>query len=416
MYRSVQIWIYSTSLCLILMFFAGAVGGITTVATKTDFACVAECMCLSKTQILCNTGGLKGIPSKLPDNLEELSLSKNNYPVVRSDAFSHLRSLKRLNLDANNIQEIQRFAFRGLNKLLVLQIQQNPLSYIGEFAFAALQNVSTLILAHNKIGYIKGRAFAGSTQIQNIMLNNNPLKVIHSNAFSGLTYVQNLILPITITSIEPDAFNGLEHVGFLKMTYMDLKGLMPFTFRGLRYVHRLLIQTSDLGVVHRNAFAGLEHVNNLDVVSNKIDAIDQFRLCANSSIVTFRFHKNHVLRAPDYGDAVFRVNSSSIEGNHFPCDCQIHLVLESDFVQGASVNEFRRRNYCISTEFNGKSMDAVPLESIATCHDRLTKDNYGLATSPRSRDLALVISCLALYVLNALSLSCNDLPSTSSYL
>ncbi|XP_008203591.2 leucine-rich repeat-containing protein 70 isoform X1 [Nasonia vitripennis] len=398
MYRRAQIWICYT-LCLALVSLPRAArGNITTAATKTLDWCIPQCMCLSNTQILCNTGGLRDIPTSLPSNLEELSLSKNEFGTIRNDAFSQLRHLKKLYLDGNVIQEIRPFAFRGLNKLLALSIQYTPLSYIGEFSFAALQNVSGIVLSHNKIAHIKANAFAGSSHIGIIVLSNNPLKSIHSHAFSGLTYVGHLVLPGGIKSIEPDAFNGLEQVGQLKMTFMDLEGVKPYTFRGLKNVNHLLIQTSDLGVIHKDAFFGLEHIDQLNIVSNKIDAIEEFHLASNFSINVLHFHKNHVLKAPKYGDASFRVNRISTEENHFPCDCQIHLVLESDFVNG-SVDEFRRHNFCISTaEFNGKPMSVVDLESIASCHDRLTKDNYGSGVSVRSNRLcfALVIGFMGM--------------------
>lgn len=156
-------------------------------------------------------------------------------------------------------------------------------------------------------------------------------------------------------------------------------------------MHNLVIQTSDLGIIYKDAFFGLEHVNALDIVSNKIDAFEEFHLNSNYSINVLRFHRNHVLRAPKYGDASFHVNSISAEENHFPCDCQIYLVLESDFVNG-SADEFRRRNYCISAaEYNGKAMSLVDLDSIASCHDRHTKDNYAKGSSARTSALALLL-------------------------
>jgi hypothetical protein len=163
-------------------------------------------------------------------------------------------------------------------------------------------------------------------------------------------------------------------------------------------VRNLVIQTSDLGVIRKDAFFGLEHIDTLNIISNKIDAIEELHLNSNYSINMLRFQKNHVLKAPKFGDASFRVGTVLAEGNHFPCDCQIHLVLESGFVNG-SADEFRRRNNCISTaEFNGKPMSLVDLDSIASCHDKLTKDNYGSGVSVRSSGLDLLVPVL-LYLL-----------------
>ena len=65
-------------------------------------------------QVMCNSGGLTEIPLKnIPITVEQLSLSKNVFPIIKSDAFAGLRALKKISLDDNNITTIKPFAFRG---------------------------------------------------------------------------------------------------------------------------------------------------------------------------------------------------------------------------------------------------------------------------------------------------------------
>nr|XP_033337907.1 leucine-rich repeat-containing protein 4-like isoform X2 [Megalopta genalis] len=346
--------------------------------TAEGWDCPAECICLSSKQVLCNTGGLKDIPTQqLPLAVEELSLTKNNFPVIKADAFDRLKVLRKLTMDGNNISTIKPFAFRGLNKLRKLSIQDTPLPCIQEFSFAALQNVSQLLLANNKIRYIESHAFVGTSNILLILLSNNPLLRIHSYAFSGLTNVDRLIFPSGIRIIEKDAFDGFQHVNLLKLTYMDLTSLQSHTFRGLSYVHSLNILNSDLGVVEKDAFTGLTNVGQLNIVNNKIDLIERLYL-NESSINLLRFHGNHVLEAPRHPrDISLEVGSISVVDNHFPCDCQAHNVLESDFVNGTAT-EFQKKNYCISPiEYNGKPMNLVDFDLIARCHDNVVQDNLG---------------------------------------
>lgn len=168
-----------------------------------------------------------------------------------------------------------------------------------------------------------------------------------------------------------------QEVNLMKLTYMDLTGLMPFTFRGLLNVTSLCIQDSDLGVVQRDAFTGMRYVDKLIILNNKIDAIEGLHLTIETAVNILRLHGNHILRAPHKGDAIFNVRELSARENHFPCDCQIHLILESDFANG-SISAFRQNNYCISPiEYNGKPMSAVDSDSIARCHDKVVKDNLG---------------------------------------
>lgn len=281
-------------------------------------------------------------------------------------------------MDGNNISTIRPFAFRGLSKLRELSIQHTPLPFIEKFSFAALQNVSLLLLANNKIRYIEGYSFAGTSNVRLILLSNNPLLRIQSHAFSGLTNVVRLIFPSGIRTIEPDAFDGLQYIGLLKLTYMDLSSLQSYTFRGLSYVQSLNIQESDLGIVEKDAFTGLTHVDRLNIVNNKIDLIEKLFLRYENNIDMLRFHGNHVLEAPRHvKDINLEVNSISAIDNHFPCDCQAHNVLDSDFVNG-TVSEFQKRNYCISPiEYNGKHMDLVDFGLVARCYDNVVQDNLG---------------------------------------
>ncbi|CAL1683347.1 unnamed protein product [Lasius platythorax] len=413
MYRRAQICIYYL-LCIVAVDLTHLIPAMHSgsgrdayleITTTKSRDCPLECICLSPKQVLCNTGGLEDIPTQqLPQTVEELSLTKNNFQMIKSDAFGGLRFLRKLTLDGNNISTIRPFAFRGLNRLRELSIQHTPLPCIERFSFAALQNVSVLLLANNKIRYIEGYSFAGASNVNLILLSNNPLLTIRSHAFAGLTNVNNLIFPSGIRIIEENAFDGLQYVGQLKLSYMDLSGLQANTFYGLSHVHSIYIQESDLGVVQRDAFAGLAHVGYLNILNNKVDLIQRLHLRSENCIEKLRFHGNHVLEAPRQAkDVVLEVNAISAIDNHFPCDCQAHNVLESDFARRNSV-EFQRRNYCISPfEYNGKPMNVVDFELVARCHDNVIQDNLGSGVV----GLSSCVSALFTLMLMALWFSLN---------
>ena len=77
-----------------------------------------------------------------------------------------------------------------------------------------------------------------------LLLNNNPISLVNSTAFSGLKYVKFLFLPAGVKNLQTDAFSGLEHVGKLKLAYLDLEeGLAPYTFRGMQNLTDLTIES-----------------------------------------------------------------------------------------------------------------------------------------------------------------------------
>lgn len=331
------------------------------------------------TQVLCNTGGLLQIPTKrLPPTVENLALTKNNFPIIKSDAFAGLRALKKLSLDGNNITTIKPFAFRGLPKLREISIQHTPLATVAQFAFAGLQNITTILLSHNKILRVEMNAFAGTSNVKLILLSNNPMLKIETSAFSGLTHVEHLILPSGIRIIEPDAFYGSDSIGLLKLAFMDLTELSPFTFRGLTNVAMLSLQESDLGVICANSFDGISHVGTLKFLNNKIDSIEELNLTASHHIRHFIFHGNHLLETPDPGAILLDgIRNISVINNHFPCGCHVHTLLDSPLSNGSyQRGDFLSRNYCISPlDVNGKAMSELDLDSIGRCQEQVTREN-----------------------------------------
>jgi hypothetical protein len=334
---------------------------------------------------LCNTGGLNEIPKQLPPSVEHLSLTKNNFPIIKSDAFGGLRALKKLVLDGNNITTIKPFAFRGLPRLKELSIQNTPLQTVARFAFAGLQNISTILLGHNKILRVEGYAFAGTANVKMIILVNNPMIKLEQYAFSSLTNVERLILPSGLRQIEPDAFSGLDTVGLLKLSFMDLDSLQPYTFRNLRNVKLLLLQESDLGIIAENAFDGLVHVDSLNILNNKIDAILELNLTESHRIKSLKIYGNHLLETPESGTISLEgIDVITVQNNHFPCGCHIHTLLESPLVNTTSYDyhEFLTKNYCISPlELYGLQMSRIDLSSIGKCHEPVFRDNLESSTA-----------------------------------
>ncbi|XP_012547191.3 chondroadherin [Bombyx mandarina] len=322
----------------------------TPLATLTP-PCPTHCICLSQSQVVCNSAALRGVPSGLSPSVTQLSLSRADLRVLRSDAFAHLRQLRRLALDACNLTRIRPFAFRGLPRLRELYIQHTPLATVDSFAFAALQNITSIVLTHNRIAQIESYAFAGTNFINLISLRNNPIKRILVHAFSGLNDVGQIELPSGIRTIEPQAFAGLEGIGVLELAFMDLPSLLPDTFHGLIRVGRLSLRESDLGIIKVGSFDGLQHVDTLEICNNKIDGIEELSLVQNNSVRVFKLTGNHMLESPEA--VVLEVENIIIRGNHLPCECGRDpftnpLALSQDFAE---------ENYCISPlKVRGRSL------------------------------------------------------------
>lgn len=113
------------------------------------------------------------------------------------------------------------------------------------------------------------------------------------------------------------------------------------------------------------ALDGLTYIGSLNFLNNKIDAIQEMLITVEHHINSVRFQGNHILDIPKPGAVSFHgVENVMIVSNHFPCDCNIHTLIEGPLAN-ESVEEFRAKNYCISPlEVNGKPMNNLDLGSI----------------------------------------------------
>ncbi|CAH1960169.1 unnamed protein product [Acanthoscelides obtectus] len=338
--------------------------------------CPPECICLSQSQVLCNSGGLREIPKKLlPPTVEHLSLTRNHFPLIKSDSFAGLRYLRKLSLDGNNISTIKPFAFRGLPRLRELSIQHTPLQTVAQFAFAGLQNITIINLSNNRIRRVEGYAFAGTTNLRFLLLANNPLHILESRSFSGLTNVEKITFPSGIRSIERSAFEGLDTIGHIKLAFMDLPGMRPGMFRGLTNVGLLAVQESDLGIIDGAAFDEMTNVAVLHVLNNKIDAIEYLNLTSEQHIGRLEVRGNHILEIPKAETLIVEVETLTVISNHFPCNCHIHSLLEGPLANGSRTH-FITNNFCISPlEVNGLPMTSLDIDAIGRCEEEVTKEN-----------------------------------------
>lgn len=201
--------------------------------------------------------------------------------------------------------------------------------------------------------------------------------------------------------LEPDAFNGLESVGYIKLAFMDLPGLNAGIFRGLTNIGVLSIQESDLGIIEGSAFDGMTFIKSLNILNNKIDAIEYLNITQEQRIGHMKMQGNHILEIPKAETLTIEVEKLTVISNHFPCNCHIHSLLEGPLANG-SILDFISKNFCISPlEVNGLPMTNIEVESIGRCEEEVTRENLEASkdsVNPSSRiSIAIVTSsCLIL--------------------
>lgn len=169
----------------------------------------------------CNNGKLSSVPTRLPENVEELQLNYNQiktlhnislfrYPSlitislacnglekVQPNVFHDSKLLKNLNLANNNINigyEETSLAFRTLSSLRFLDLSENKLN--DEMAFTLLQNLSSLEylnLSGNLLQRLDETSFKDLHNLKELDLQRNIMFEI-DNAFGSNPKLQRLNL------------------------------------------------------------------------------------------------------------------------------------------------------------------------------------------------------------------------------
>lgn len=156
---------------------------------------------------------------------------------------------------------------------------------------------------------------------------------------------------------------------------MDLPGLSADMFKGLTNIGVLSIQESDLGILEGSAFNGMSLIKNFNILNNKIDAIEYFNITEEQKITHLKFQGNHILEIPKADALLIEVDKLTVIGNHFPCNCHIHSLLEGPLTNG-SIPEFISKNFCISPlEVNGLPMSSLDVDTIGRCEEDVSKSN-----------------------------------------
>ncbi|XP_037071108.1 slit homolog 1 protein-like [Pollicipes pollicipes] len=287
------------------------------------FPCPSGCVCPSEIQVLCTNAGLTSPPRHLSPYVQHLSLAGNRIRRIGISAFQRLRRLRTLVLDDNEIGRIAPFAFLGLRDLERLSIQRNPLGELGRFALAGLHNVTYLYLSPGGVRRVRPFAFAGTADVKLLLLSGNPA-----------------------AELEPDGFSGL------------------------RRVDHLLLEDSDLGTLERGWLAGLRQVGRLSLRANTIHELAALNV--TSEVRRLDFHGNRVLSVPAGAElALAPTVEASIEGNLFPCTCQVHRVLAALSRSNYSEVRFMQDNFCLTPpSLHKRRISEANVTQIAPCPDR----------------------------------------------
>ncbi|XP_041047322.1 asporin-like isoform X4 [Carcharodon carcharias] len=169
------------------------------------FTCPLKCVCQVRV-VQCSDAGLKSVPARIPKSTVMLDLQNNKITEIKETDLKNLPSLYALFLINNQIIKIHPKAFRSIKRLKLLYLSWNLLPQIPTNLPKSLVE---LRIDDNKIKTIQKEAFKG-------------MKFLHVLEMSGN--------PLDTPGIEPDAFDGVVRLIYIRISQAKLSSVPKILF------------------------------------------------------------------------------------------------------------------------------------------------------------------------------------------
>lgn len=136
------------------------------------------------------------------------TLSTWHFSVIETNAFRGCTSLTALNFNSNQtVRSIGYGAFYGCTGLTGVTFT-NSLISLGAYAFKDCTSLTSIAFTGNGLEYIPRNCFEGCTSLTSVNIPNE-IQSIHESAFKNCNHLTTITLPLTLTSIGYQAFNGI---------------------------------------------------------------------------------------------------------------------------------------------------------------------------------------------------------------
>lgn len=223
----------------------------------------------------------KNLLQQIPDvlrheQIQELSLNRNNIGSIDAGHFPVNSSIKILNLNSNSIKLIQEGALNNLSNMVILKLNRNEITSLPNDLFKYQSNLRTLELNHNKLHVINGLLFQGLSNLTTLKLKYNNIDNIMDGAFFGFRSVNLLQLDHNkIRSISKGWMYGLESLATLSMSNNLIKEIDPGSWELCANLKILDLSHNFLIDIESRTFQHLKNLESLNLSYNSISSISQ---------------------------------------------------------------------------------------------------------------------------------------------
>ncbi|XP_067855207.1 asporin [Heptranchias perlo] len=261
------------------------------------FICPLKCVCQVRV-VQCSDADLQSVPAKIPKDTVMLDLQNNKITEIKESDLKNVPLLYALFLINNQITKIHPKAFRSTKHLKLLYLSWNLLPQIPTNLPASLLE---LRIDDNKIKKIQKEAFKG-------------MKFLHVLEMSGN--------PLDTTGIEPDAFDGVLRLIYIRISQAKLTSVPKNLPSNL---YELYLDHNKISSIELEDFRRYKDLYRLDLSFNQIKDIENGSLAYLPNLRQIHLENNKVKKVPasikklKYLQAVYLHNNniSKIEVDDF---------------------------------------------------------------------------------------------------
>ncbi|KAJ4439883.1 hypothetical protein ANN_08012 [Periplaneta americana] len=196
---------------------------------------------------------------------QTLDLSDNFLPLLASNSFTGLSSLRVLVLRRNKLKVIQQEAFRSLWSLNRLTVAYNALEFLERGLFQGLIALEYLFLHNNKISNLTDGVFDSAKSLRRIVLSYNEIHYIHPHTFVHCALLETLELEFNSMLTLDDNFLHLPSLRVLKLSVCNITNIPVSTFRWTPKLSVLDVSYNKLKTIEADALRHLADLTELNL-------------------------------------------------------------------------------------------------------------------------------------------------------
>uniref|UniRef100_A0A2A4JQA6 Ig-like domain-containing protein n=1 Tax=Heliothis virescens TaxID=7102 RepID=A0A2A4JQA6_HELVI len=262
-------------------------------STKAEnIECPHKCDCLEQ-YVDCSKKNFVSVP-KIPKWVERLDLSYNRLNENVTEAFDKLLHLQELKLDKNAFHFIPSLLHH--DQIQELSLNRNNIGSIDTGTFPANSSIRILNVNSNHIKFIEEGALTNLTNLEVLKLNRNEIKSLPNHLFRNQTNLRTLELNHNkLHVISPLLFQGLSNLTTLKLRFNNIDNIMDGAFFGFKSMNLLQLDHNRIRNISKGWMYGLESLITLSLSNNLISEIDSgsWELCTNLEVLDLSH--NHLL-------------------------------------------------------------------------------------------------------------------------